>query len=309
MTLRQAMLQAARRAPALLGPSAPLVADFLRSQLHDDGGFRGRAETSDLYYTVFGLESLLALGEEFPWDRVSGYLRSFGGGESLDFVHLCCLDRCWASVLDGPPAKVDDALLKRLGAFRMPDGGFSPVAGAEHGTAYGCFLALGAWGDCEAELPDEGRFAACLAGLRSADGGYGNEPGSAVGSTPATAAALVVLRHLGQPVPEEAVEWLRARCLASGGFLAAPAAPMPDLLSTATALHALAATATPLDDLREPCLDFIDSLWDRRGGFHGTWADDALDCEYTYYGLLALGHLAPRPGANHPPSPRGRGLG
>ena len=67
---------------------------------------------------------------------------------------------------------------------------------------------------------------------------------------------------------------------------------MPDLLSTATALHALAAVGAPLDDLREPCLDFLDSLWDHRGGFHGSWADDALDCEYVFYGLLALGHLS-----------------
>src|SRR5439155_373210 len=28
------------------------------------------------------------------------------------------------------------------------------------------------------------------------------------------------------------------------------------------------------------------------GAFHGQWADDHVDCEYTYYGLLALGHLS-----------------
>ena len=28
------------------------------------------------------------------------------------------------------------------------------------------------------------------------------------------------------------------------------------------------------------------------GGFHGNWSDDYLDCEYTFYGLLALGHLS-----------------
>ncbi len=67
---------------------------------------------------------------------------------------------------------------------------------------------------------------------------------------------------------------------------------MPDLLSTATALHALAGLETSLDSIREPCLDFLDSLWDNAGGFHGHWADDTLDCEYTFYGLLALGHLS-----------------
>ena len=71
-----------------------------------------------------------------------------------------------------------------------------------------------------------------------------------------------------------------------------PGAPIPDLLSTATALHALAGLQCPCDGLREPCLDFIDSLWTNAGAFHGHWQDEGLDVEYTYYALLALGHLS-----------------
>ena len=70
-----------------------------------------------------------------------------------------------------------------------------------------------------------------------------------------------------------------------------PGAPIPDLLSTATALHALAGMQVPLAGLREPCLDFVDSLWTNRGGFYGHWSDDAIDTEYTYYALLSIGHL------------------
>jgi hypothetical protein len=47
-----------------------------------------------------------------------------------------------------------------------------------------------------------------------------------------------------------------------------------------------------LERIKEPCLDFVDTLWTNQGGFYGNWADDTLDCEYTYYGLLALGHLS-----------------
>jgi hypothetical protein len=36
----------------------------------------------------------------------------------------------------------------------------------------------------------------------------------------------------------------------------------------------------------------VDTLWSAEGGFHGHWADDHLDAEYTFYGLLALGHLS-----------------
>ena len=86
--------------------------------------------------------------------------------------------------------------------------------------------------------------------------------------------------------------WLLDRCHARGGFFASCSTPVPDLLSTATALHALSALHVPIAGLRDPCLDFVDSLWTNRGGFFGTWADDTVDCEYTFYALLALGHLS-----------------
>ena len=39
-------------------------------------------------------------------------------------------------------------------------------------------------------------------------------------------------------------------------------------------------------------LDFLDSLWTNTGAFHGSWADDEPDVEYTFYGLVALGHAS-----------------
>ena len=287
------MLQVARLAPKLLGDSAELVANFLSSQLNDDGGFGGRDGKSDLYDTVFGLEGLLALQVNLPSGRSAGYLRSFGDGSELDFVHLTCLARCWAAQ---PPSLQDEvprnALLRRLEQFRSRDGGYDAKPAAQSGTVYGCFLGLGAYQDLRAELPSADRMLDCIQSLRAADGSYANQHDSPVGSTPATAAAATLLRNLGQPVDRCVTEWLLGRWHEQGGVVAVPDAPIPDLLSTATALHALSGLHIELEAIREPCLDFIDSLWNSRGGFHGHWEDDELDCEYTYYGLLALGHLS-----------------
>ena len=63
-----------------------------------------------------------------------------------------------------------------------------------------------------------------------------------------------------------------------------------------------------IDPIREACLDFVDTLWTSRGAFHGTWADDVLDCEYTYYGLLALGHLLIVDNSREPGMPPRGGL-
>ena len=284
------MLQVARLAPKSLGDSRDLVAGFLRRSINADGGFQDRSGESDLYYTVFGLEALLALSEPAP-EITASYLRQFGDGASLDFVHLACLARAWGSA-SGLNPETSAGILRRLESFRSADGGFAVTEAAATGSAYACFLALTALEDLRAAVPDPGGMLRCLEGIRAADGGYANLPGADEGSTPATAAAVMVMRHLDVVPGPSVSQWLLERSHASGGFVAAPRTPIPDLLSTATALHALVALHADIDGLREPCLDFVDSLWTSTGGFYGSWADDTLDCEYTYYGLLALGHLS-----------------
>lgn len=286
------MLQVARLAPTLLGESRDLVRDFYLRRLNPDGGFQNRAGDSDLYYTVFGLEGLAALEHEMP-PGAPAYLTRFGAGDGLDFVHLTCLARAWATARrSGASPEIGAALLTRLEAYRAADGGYSVAPDAELGTPYGAFLALGAIEDLRTEPADPDRLLASVLRSRAADGGYANHEGAAAGSTPATAAAVMVMRHLDREPEAGVADWLLARAHADGGFFAAPGAPIPDLLSTATALHALVAMHADISRIKEPCLDFVDTLWTNQGGFCGSWLDQALDCEYTYYGLLALGHLS-----------------
>lgn len=296
MSVRLEMLQVARLAPKALGESVALVRDFLFHQQNPDGGFKDRAGRSDLYYAVFGIEGLLALQAPLPADGLEPWLRGFGAGDELDFVHLCCLARCWAGLAssgrDTLPAEWRAAMTQRLAGFRSADGGFHPAAGSRTATAYACFLAVAAHQDLRAQLPDPLRLVQSLKLLETPDGAWANERGPRLGATNATAAVTTLLRNLSMPVNASVGGWLLAQAHDQGGFIAAPGAPIPDLLSTATALHALAGLQQSLDPVREASLDFIDSLWTNEGAFHGHWGDETLDCEYTYYGLLALGHLS-----------------
>jgi prenyltransferase beta subunit len=285
------MLQIARLSPKLLGDSRDLVESFVRSQINPDGAFCDRAGKSDLYYTVFGLDCLVALHIQPPVEEISRYLRTFGHGEGLDFVHLACLARGWAGVSRNLSAVPANAILTRIETYRTPDGGYNQSRDGLHASVYGTYLALGAYQDLGVCVPEAERLLASLHGLRAKDGGFANVPGASAGVTTATAAAVTVMRQLQTGAETPLATWLQARLLATGGFVAVPDAPIPDLLSTAAALHALAGMHVPLNGLREPCLDFIDSLWTNRGGFYGHWSDDAIDTEYTYYALLSLGHL------------------
>ncbi len=330
MSLRLEMLQVARLAPKLLGESATLVRGFLLRQQNADGGFNDRGGKSDLYYTVFGLEGLNSLQIHGPQSAVRGpnvverttnYLHSLGDGAGLDFVHLCSLARCWAAILTLGSTEIchtdtRDRILRHIESYRTGNGGYNPIPGAAFGTAYGAFLALGAYQDLNQDLPEPLRLVQSLKTLETTDGAWANErtdsnegrPTSDRNATPikqpllsnhplsgatnATAAAANVLRNLRLPINLSVGEWLLAQAHPQGGFLAAPGAPLPDLLSTATALHTLAGLQVSFASLKEPCLDFIDTLWTNEGGFYGHWGDDHLDCEYAYYGLLALGHLS-----------------
>jgi prenyltransferase beta subunit len=288
------MLQVARLAPQVLGDSAPLVADFLRSQVGPAGGFADREGKDDLYYTVFGIEALQALRQPLPEESLRDYLRTFGDGAALDLVHLTCLVRCRSAL---PPELrggwQPDAVLSRLAAHRTPDGGFTTSPGSPAGSLYGCFTAVGAYQDLGRPIPEPDRLLDFIRGLRDPEGGYANGPDLPVPLVPSTAAAVCLLRHLGEDRIDPAVtDWLLACFHPQGGFRSHPETPMPELLSTATALHALACLKADLGPRVEPCLDFIDTLWTARGGFFGHWEDTHLDCEYTYYALLALGHLS-----------------
>lgn len=139
-----------------------------------------------------------------------------------------------------------DEIISRVETYRTPDGTYNAVQNSQAGNLYGCFIALGAYEDLGAEIPDPDAMLRLVDRLRATTGGYSNQEDQPTGLTP----------------------------------------------STATALHALAGLHADFENMKEPCLDFIDSLWTSKGAFYGHWGDNIADCEYTYYALLALGHLS-----------------
>ncbi|MEM9015377.1 MAG: prenyltransferase/squalene oxidase repeat-containing protein [Verrucomicrobiota bacterium] len=293
MSLRLEMLQVARLAPSLLGEEATaLVREFVLSQAHADGGFCDRDGESDLYYTSFAIDCLTALQCPLPEEDLGRYLGGkLGQVDSLDFVHLCCLARGFSALTNAPAADFSD-LFEKLESFRSPDGGFNQAPDAETGSAYGAFLAYGAYSDHRREIPNLEGIANSLEALKVSGGAWANDVELPVPNVPATAAAVTLCRNLRLPIPEETGEWILGSFSPAGGVLPFPLAPIPDLLSTAVALHALDGLQVPFEERKEPLLDYVDTLWTAKGGFHGNWEDDDLDIEYTYYGILALGHLA-----------------
>ncbi len=293
MTISQEMLSAAARANKVLGETgAAETAEFYRGLLRPDGGFADRSSKSDLYYTMFGLQACAALGATLPTPTLKAYLESFGNGERLDSVHLSCLARCWA-LLGGetcPPA-VRSAVLERIATCRSADGGYAQQSGQAAGSAYGCFLALGAYQDLGAAMPNPAGVKRCLADLSIGDGSYANDAAMPIGSVPATAAAVMVLAHLDAPCGSGTTDWLLNQHTPAGGSQVMDIAPEPDLLSTAVALLALEKLDADISAIRQSCLQFVHSLR-TEGQFAGHPGDETPDAEYTFYGLLALGCLA-----------------
>jgi hypothetical protein len=292
MSLRLQLLQVARLAPRLLADSTPLVKDFFSRQFNEQGAALDRGGKPDLYYTIFALAGAQAMDAAIPTEKTREWLNGFGDGASLDLIHLGALARCWA-VVGGGSKDITASILERLEKFRQRDGGYNADRNAGFGTAYDAFVALGAYEDLSAKPPDVIQLIRSLKRLETADHAWSNRPDQKIGNLNATAGAVTLITHLGFPVNSAVGDWLLTQASQQGGFLAVPGAPIPDLLSTATALHALACLERRVPSkIHEGCLDFIDTLWSAEGGFHGHWADDFLDAEYTYYGLIALGHLS-----------------
>ena len=292
MSLRLQLLQIARLAPRLLADSTPLVRNFYERQFDDIGAAHDRGGKADLYYTIFALAGAQATDSPIPTEKTRQWLTTFNDGAALDLVHLGALARCWA-VVGGLGKTTAAAILANLEKFRTRDAGYNSNPSADFGTAYDAFVALGAYEDLNSKPPAVLDLIRSLKRLETADSAWSNQPQQKIGNLNATAGAVTLITHLGFPVNPAVADWILAQAAPQGGFLAVPGAPIPDLLSTATALHALACLERRIpSQIHERCLDFIDTLWSAEGGFHGHWADDDLDAEYTYYGLIALGHLS-----------------
>jgi hypothetical protein len=322
MSIRLEMLEAAARGARALG-KAQAVEAFVLAHQCEDGGFRGRGQQSDLYYTVFALQTLQALGRPIPPDATEYILRQSATGnlQSLDLVHTCCLVGCWACYgIDALQDAAIQVLREQVLSFRSGDSGFAIHAGKPSGSAYGCFLALSALLDLrEPAVAPGGDLAAglakCVTALQRDDGGFANEPALPISMTPATAASLIVLAQTvdfsageGGAVAAAARQrivaaskWLHARQRHQEEYgFAAVEGVRSDLLSTATALHALSGAARVLGDRngilerirRIDVREYVLHMGEPGDGFRASADDTVCDCEYTFYGLLALGHLA-----------------
>ncbi len=292
MTFRAEMLRAARAGAEHPRLDATQVRDFLLAHRDAAGGFLDRAGRPDLYYTVFGVEGLLALSalQETHRQGLRGYLNSFGNGQELDLVELGCLARCWADV-GGLDENTRKGLLDRLEDFHCVDGGYSQTPGYDQAGVYGCFLAAGVQEDLAGKILTCQEIVKFLEASRTSQGAYSADTLGLAGTVPTTAAAVVVLNRLGVMPDPRCGQWLLEQCV-QGAFHAVDGAPVGDLLSTAVALHALKVLQAPLDEIRRDCLTFIQGLQTPEGGFCGTTLDPQPDCEYTFYALLAMGHLA-----------------
>jgi len=264
------------------------IYSFLLSQKCEDGGFRGRGQKSDLYYTAFATASFMALGKTLEDNSVLGYLEKFTE-EKLDFIHLCSLLRCYDLLGFFSYPKISEEKRQKIFSFiekyRSQDGGYHHESpGSIYASLYGCFLAYQAYHFSRKALPQISSLASSIERLKLQDGSYTN--------TTTTSAALVLSKAMGKAPCPETISSLLMHRHPSGGFLAAKGSNIPDLLSTCVALYALRVSEYPFQKIRSSSLEFIESHWEETGGFLGTLLDPVADCEYTFYALLGLGSLS-----------------
>lgn len=263
---------------------------FLTERKSVGEAFVNKGGEPDIYYTSFGWVLAYVLGLSLDREVMRRYLESLDQA-SMDLVHYAAYRRC--------------ELIQHF--FNVPEwlAGHMPIIGnwansvsvhpfnvvdypnQDPDSPYSRFICRGCLEDCGQKV-DQKRTLNCFAAYRVANGGFSNRRGDLVASVNATAAALMVIGQEDGYRKNDDLDYLLHVQDPSGGFRADVTAPVPDLLSTATALFALRCYGvSPLVSPR----DFIEAHWLDNGGFGATLWDEEGDVEYLFYGLLALGSL------------------
>jgi geranylgeranyl transferase type-2 subunit beta len=282
-------------------------ADYLRASQNADGGFSGRENGSDLYYTGFALRGLAVLDALSPdvVERAAGFLlaRLRLSADTVDFFSLlysCLLVNAAGGpdVLADAPPDWPERVAVLLESFRTPDGGYGKSAGAASASTYQTFLVGLSYELLGRSLPQPEEAIRFVASRRREDGGYVEVAPMRRSGTNPTAAAVGILqlaqgRAFAPTALTETADFLAALASPEGGLRANTRAPLADLLSTFTGLWTLeqlkARDRLDLDSLRA----YVRALEQEAGGFRGGLWDERADVEYTFYGLGVLALCEP----------------
>ncbi|MCW3785263.1 prenyltransferase/squalene oxidase repeat-containing protein [Plebeiibacterium sediminum] len=258
---------------------------YIKSQLLDDQSFKDKAGKSDLYYTLFGWTLCYVFKIKLDTKKMIEYLNTHKK-EELDLIHYAALKRCYLIYQLIKMGKVITGigLLKKQNIKPLSE--FISVPNQDIYAPYTQYIWMLLTEDTGNKISKD--VVSNLENYHIEKGGYKNSESGVHASANATAAALSVLGQLKGYDNNEDLIALKAFQNPTGGFSAAKNSPVPDLLSTATALFVLSCYG---EKPNYPVMDFIEAHWSESGGFVGTIMDDKSDVEYCFYGLLALGCL------------------
>jgi len=262
------------------------MAVFVGSQRTPEESFLNRSGHPDLYYTMFGWILSYVLGIRQDCSKMLLYLNGRHVPD-MDLVHYAAWVRCrmicrlrqWGRL----------GMLSGQTAHRYPGAErFHSVPNNDPWSPYSQYILLSLREDAEMEKGSKETILNAIASYKVPGGGYANRINAPAATTNATVAALAVCGQLAGYHAGGDAAYLQHMQEPSGGFRATAESPVPDLLSTATALFMLKCYGMEPAYTAE---DFIEAHWLDNGGFAATLLDDTGDVEYTFYGLLALGSL------------------
>lgn len=288
-TLSYRLLKTLQRGKKQLSKDAVhRISAFVESQRTDEEAFIGKNGKADLYYTLFGWMLSYILGAGLDTRKMKEYVERIEAGR-LDFIHYAAYMRCLLLIrlMEAGKAGVLLRLLSPVSVAEPDD--CSRLPHNDPCAPYTQFIRLSLQEDTGRRIKDKEYILRSLAAYRLPGGGYMNTQDGLTATTNATVAALAVSGQLNGYKDNADIRYLHGLQHPSGGFSAAQGSPVPDLLSTATALFMLHGYGIPP---KYAANDFITAHWLEQGGFSATLLEDKSDVEYTFYGLLALGSLA-----------------
>lgn len=280
------LFNALRKGKEQLGEEAlGRIARFVESQRTDEDSFMNKSGKADLYYTLFGWMLSYVLGLDLDQKKTESYLAK-QDVDSLDLIHYAAYMRCRMINQLHFGGKLRMLMRSFLTTDIKELKDFDGIPHNDYQSPYTQYIWLSLLEDTGHKIQNKEELLNSLMRYHVDKGGFMNTTDGLTATTNATVAALAVIGQLKGYKYNPDIDYLRSLQEPSGGFSAAEASPVPDLLSTATSLFMLSCYGVKPDFKAN---DFIEAHWLDNGGFSATLLEDKSDVEYTFYGLLALG--------------------